>query len=193
MKQWSSQIFPIALLGLLAALSFWLQRTVDIPESRHDGKLRHDPDTLVENFEVRRMDVNGALQYRLTAPHMQHFPDDDTSLLSDPKLDYYRPDAPTMTLSGKQAYVAPKGETVFFWDDVVAVRAATPDHPALIARMPDLTVQPEEGIAFTNSPVNITQGRSWIRGVGMHLDNNTSVLVLKSQVTGTYHRPKAPQ
>ncbi|MBS1188536.1 MAG: hypothetical protein H6R10_328 [Rhodocyclaceae bacterium] len=191
-KRWSSQqVFPIVLLSLLAALSFWLERTVDLPEPRLDGKLRHDPDAVVDNFEIRRLDVNGVLQYRLTAPRMQHFPDDDTSLLSQPRLDYYRPGAPDMSLSGNNAAVASKGETVFFWGDVKATRAATPDRPEMVARMPDLTVQPDEGIAFTNSPVEVTQGTSWFKGVGMHLDNNTSVLVLNSQVTGTYYPPKA--
>jgi len=194
MKRWSSQqLFPIVLLSLLAALSFWLARSADLPEGRRDGKQRHDPDSFVENLEVRRMDANGALQYRLTAPHMQHFPDDDSSLLTQPTLDYYRPDQPSMTLSGKNGYVAAKGETVFFWDDVMATRAATAEHPKMVARMPDLTVQPDEGIAFTGSQVEINQGQSWLKGVGMHLDNNNSVLVLKSQVTGTYYRPKAPQ
>lgn len=189
MKRWSGQVFPIALLGLLAALSFWLEYSADLPESRHDGKQRHDPDAFVENFQVRKLDVNGILQYRLISPYMQHFPDDDSSLLTQPKLHYYRPEAPDMTLSGKHGYVTAKGETVFFWDDVVATRAATPDHPPMVARMPDLTVQPDAGIAFTDSPVEITQGPSWVKGVGMHLDNNTSVLALKSQVTGTYYRP----
>ena len=193
-RRWQSQqFFPVVLLSLLAALSFWLARSVDLPEGRHDGKQRHDPDAFIEDFQVRRMDESGALQYRLTAPRMQHFPDDDSSLLTQPRLEYYQAEKPSLTLSGKNGYVASKGETVFFWDDVMATRAATADRPEMVARMPDLTVQPDEGIAFTDSPVEIVQGRSWIKGVGMQLDNNNSVLVLKSRVTGTYYRPKAPQ
>ena len=193
MKRSASQIFPIVLLALLAALSFWLERSAELPESRRDGKQRHDPDTVIENFEVRRLDVNGVLRYRLTAPQMQHFPDDDSSLLTQPRLQYYRPNAPDTTLSGQNAYVASKGETIFFWDNVQAVRDATRERAQMVARMPDLTVQPDLGIAFTDSPVEILQGRSWIKGTGMHLDNNTSVLVLKNKVTGTYYQPKAPQ
>jgi lipopolysaccharide export system protein LptC len=189
----SQQVFPIVLLGLLAALSFWLARSVEMPEARLEGKLRHDPDAFVERFQVYRMDADGALQYRLTAPRMEHFPDDDSSLLSQPRLEYYRDRAQSMTLSGENGYVAAKGETVFFWDNVKATRAATAERAEMVARMPDLTVQPDEGTAFTDSPVEISQGRSWIKGVGMHIDNNTSVLTLKSQVTGTYYRPKAPQ
>lgn len=193
MKRWSGQLFPVILLSLLAALSFWLERAVDLPESRRDGKQRHDPDTFVENFVVRRLNVEGNLQYRLTSPSMRHYPDDDSSLLTLPKLTYYRPDAPDMTLTGKNAYVTSKGEVVLFWDNVVATRAATQERPEMVARMPDLTVRPDDGIGFTGSPVEITEGRSWIKGVGMNMDNNESTLVLQSQVTGLYHKPKAPQ
>jgi lipopolysaccharide export system protein LptC len=61
----------------------------------------------------------------------------------------------------------------------------------MLARSPDLTVQTEAGFAFTNSPVEITQGQSWITGVGAEIDNNKSTFVLQSQVKGQYIRPKA--
>jgi lipopolysaccharide export system protein LptC len=53
--------------------------------------------------------------------------------------------------------------------------------------MPDLTSQPDDGTAFTQSPVEITEERSWVKGVGMNLDSNASTFVLQSQVTGLYY------
>ncbi len=188
-----SQLFAVALLTLLAGLSFWLQRVVAPVEVVQDGKLRHDPDAIAENFLVRQFDDKGRVKYRLTAPYMTHFPDDDSSELKSPTLIHYRPDAPPLTLSGKNARVASKGQTVFLWDDVKAVRAATPARPELVARMPDLTVHPDDGIAFTQSPVEITEDKSWLKGVGMHLDNNTSIFELQSQVTGLSYPRRAKQ
>ncbi|KAB2920973.1 MAG: LPS export ABC transporter periplasmic protein LptC [Dechloromonas sp.] len=189
MKNWQTQLFPIVLVVLLAGLSFWLQRAVDIEEPRHDGNLRHDPDAIAENFTVRRFDANGQVKYLLTAPYLVHYPDDDSSELRSPTLVNYRPDAPPVTFSALNAKVSAKGETVFLWDDVRAARAATAERPELLARMPDLTVQPDLGTAFTNSPVEITMGQSWLKGVGAQLDNNTATFVLQSQVTGVYVRP----
>ena len=57
--------------------------------------------------------------------------------------------------------------------------------------MPDLTVQPDDGTAFTQSPVEITEDKSWVKGVGMHLDNNTSTFELQSQVTGLSYPRRA--
>lgn len=191
MKHWPTQIFPIVMLALLAGLSFLLQRAVQFDEVRNDGKLRHDPDAMAENFEIRRFDETGHVKYRLTGPSLVHFPDDDSSELKSPVLVSYRPDTPPVEVRANNAIVTSKGETVFLWDDVNVTRAATAERPALVARMPDLTAQPDAGFAFTNSPVEITQGPSWAKGVGAHIDHNTSTLVLQSQVTGLYIRPKA--
>jgi len=191
MKHWPSQLFPIILLAVLAGLSFWLQKAVEPAEARPSGKLRHDPDAYAENFTVRRYDTSGHLKYRLSAPHLVHYPDDDSSEVNSPTLISYRPEAPAVTVTGDHAKVSAKGETVFLWDNVSLVRAAAPDRPEMIARMPDLTAQPEAGLAFTNSPVEITQGQSWIKGVGAQLDNNASTFVLQSRVTGLYIRPRA--
>ncbi len=190
MRSGSGQFYPIALLVLFAALSFWLQHVIDLPTSRHDGKTRHDPDSFVENFTVRRFDVDGLLRYRLDSPKMIHYGDDDTSLIERPQLVRTHPGTPDMTLVGEHGFVAAEGETVFFWDNVVATKNSSGSRPPMIAKMPDLTVQPDAGIAFTDSSIEVTQGPSWTRGVGMHLDQNTGVLVIKSQVTGQYLRPK---
>ena len=191
MRFGSSQLFVIVLLALLAGLSFWLQRAVTPVEVVRDSKLRHDPDAIAENFLVRQFDEKGRVKYRLTAPYMMHFPDDDSSELKSPTLINYRPNAPQLTLTGKNAKVTSKGQTVFLWDDVKVVRAATPARPELVARMPDLTVQPDDGTAFTGSPVEITEDKSWVKGVGMHLDNNTSTFELQSQVTGLSYPRRA--
>jgi lipopolysaccharide export system protein LptC len=153
--------------------------------------LRHDPDAIAENFVARRFDEHGRVKFRLTAPYLVHYPDDDTSLLKSPVLISYRLDTPPITVAGDNAKVTSKGETIYLWENVSVTRAPTADRPEMVARMPDLTAQPDAGFAFTNSPVEITQGQSWVKGVGAQIDNTTSTLVLQSQVTGLYIRPRA--
>ena len=187
MRYGASQLFAIVLLALLAGLSFLLERAVAPGEIQRDGKFRHEPDAIAENLMVRQFDEEGRVKYRLTAPHMNHFPDDDSSELKKPILVHYRPDAPEVTVSGNNARVTSKGQVIFLWDDVRVVRAASADRPAAVARMPDLTAQPDDGTAFTQSPVEITEDKSWVKGVGMNLDNNASTFVLQSQVTGLYY------
>lgn len=191
MKHWPSQLFPIIILSVLAGLTFWLQSAIDMGNDKHDGKFRHDPDGIAENYIVRRFDETGQVKYRLTGPYMVHYPDDDSSELKSPILISYRPDAPPITVTSNFAKVTSKGEVAYLWDDVRVTRAATPEQQELVARMPDLTVQTEAGFAFTNSPVEITQGQSWVTGVGAQIDNNKSTFVLQSQVKGQYIRPRS--
>ncbi len=191
MRHWPSQLFPIILLGALAGLTFWLQNVVNGSDGNHDGKLRHDPDAIAENAVVRRFDESGAVKYRLTSPYLEHFPDDDSTELKSPVLTSYRPKSPDVTVTARNARVTSRGEVAYLWDDVRVSRAATADRPELVALSPDLTVQVDAGIAFTGSPVEITQGQSWLTGVGVHIDNNASTFVLQSQVKGHYLRPRA--
>ena len=84
---------------------------------------------------MRQFDEEGRVKYRLTAPYLDHFPDDDSSELKKPILIHYRPDAAPVTVSGDNARVTSKGQVVFLWDDVKVVRAATRRPPR--GRCPD--------------------------------------------------------
>lgn len=189
MKISAGQIYPLALLGALAALTFWLQATVEGASSTVERVVRHEPDARGRNIEILRFDETGFLKYRLSAPSMVHFPDDDSSELESPHLIAYRPDAPQVTLQADHSRVSSQGETAFLWDNVVITRAATTDRPEMIARMPYLTVQPELGYAFTDSPVEMTMGTSWATGVGARLDQKASTFELQSKVRAFYARP----
>jgi lipopolysaccharide export system protein LptC len=193
MKSWSGQLFPVILLALLAGLSFWLQSSVDREDEPHVGKTPHQLNATAENFSILRLDEKGQLKYRLIAPYMEHFPDDNASLITYPTIVNYRPEAEPIVLSSQHAKIAGEGDVIFLWDGVIAHRGGTQKTSAMVVRMPDLTIQTKEGFAFTNNPVEISQGSSWIKGTGLQLDNNISTLVLQSQVSGYYFRTKAPQ
>lgn len=191
MKNWSGQIFPITLLALIAGLSFWLQASLTPTESAIPRGDDGTPDAYAENFQIRRHDDDGQLKYRLSAPHMKHFPHDDSSEIRNPELIAYRKNAPPVTVTADQARVTAQGENIVLTETVRIVRAETPEKPALIAETSLLNVMPDTGQAHTDQPVHITQGASWISGIGAHIDNNASTFELKSQVRGQYLAPRA--
>lgn len=189
MKFSAGQIFPLTLLAALAALTFWLQATVEDASQGVERVVRHEPDSQADQIEILRFDETGFLKYRLRAPHLVHYPDDDSSEVRSPHLTAYRPNAPEMTLRSDFSRVSAGGETVYLWDNVVLTRAANRDRPELVARMPNLTAQPDLGFAFTDSPVEITMGQSWATGVGARIDQNAATFELQSQVRALYARP----
>ena len=185
-------LFPLLLLVALAGLAYWLEASTEPPTPQPDANLRHDPDATVEKFTVLRYDLNGKLRYRLVADYMEHYPDDDSSLVQNPRLINYRPKSPDITLTGKSALVTEKGNRVLMQEDVVLTRAAFADRPALVARTPELTVLPDEGKAFNQHPVRITQGTSWMNGIGLQMDDHQGTFVLQKQARGAYVRSPAP-
>lgn len=194
MKYGFTGTLPIALLALLAGFSFWLEQATEVPLIKNDGKTRHDPDTQVEKLVVHRFGPDGQLQYKLEADHMEHYPDNETSLVQVPHLTSYRPGSPDVTLSGKQALVSKGGSKVLIQENVVITRAAFAERAELVARTPELTVLPDDGKAFNQHPVHITQGESWMKGTGVEIDNNQGTFSLLANVTGEYFaKPKPPK
>lgn len=190
-RYWSGQIFPIAVLAVIAALTYWLQASLAPAEVQADRSGLHEPDAIVEDFEIRRLDENGKLQYRLTAPRLRHFPDDDSSEISAPHLIAYRDNREPLSLTAGEARVTERGKQVLLTGDVTISRPAASGRAELVARTDRLSVAPEAGTAQTDQPMTITQGASRISGVGARIDNKTSTFELRSRVRGQYLSARA--
>ena len=102
MKNWGSALFPLTLLLTLAALTFWLRYASELPDARRDGKYRHDPDYIINNATLRKLDNTGQLTYTLKSPEIRHYPDDDSTELRLPILIHQSPKKPTITMSADE-------------------------------------------------------------------------------------------
>lgn len=90
------------ILVLLAGGSWWLTSKVHEPEKAFDGKTRHDPDYIIENFNATVMNENGKRRYTLAAARLTHYGDDFSSELDKPYLVQFRPGlAPLHTRADK--------------------------------------------------------------------------------------------
>lgn len=183
-RQWSTAALPLGILLVLAALTFWLRYTTELPDSRRDGKSRHDPDLIVTSALIRKLDETGHLQYTLVAEEIRHFPDDDATELLKPKLVYLRPEKPPVSVTARHGHLSSKGERVDLREQVEVRRAADAKNSELVVETSELTVFPDQEKGFTKSKVQITQGKSWLRGVGMQVDNKLQTYLLESQVSG---------
>jgi lipopolysaccharide export system protein LptC len=184
MKHSSGQLFSIALLATVAGLTFMLQAALVPDAAKPDRRLTHDPDAIAENFEIRRLDDQGKLKYRLKAPYIIHYPDDDSSEVKTPRLIAYRQDAPPLILTAERAKITARGEMVYLNENVKILRESTAQSPALLASTSILTVEPDAGLAYTDQAIEITQGASWIKGVGARINSNASTFELQSRVRG---------
>lgn len=182
-------LFQIALMTLLVGLTFWLQRATELPDGFSNTLLRHDPDFYAENFSVRRFDGTGAVQNMLMAKKMVHYPDDDTTVATEPQMSFLKGPRPTR-ITALRGLIGPDAGEVVFVGNVRGVRAATATDPEIVFTTTHLTVFPDDEVARTNAAVTIVQGASIIKGVGMTSDNKTQVYQLLSQVNSTIEKKR---
>ncbi len=182
--------FPLLLLAILAALTFWLDRAVQPPAGKRDGAARHEPDYIVDKVSAMRTTADGGIKHTLFAEKMIHYPDDDTTYLQSPKFMSYASGKAPITITSREALMSKNGENVYFQDEVRVTRAAYDDKSQLAMQTSYLHVIPDDNIAKTDRPVVITDANTVVNAIGLELNGETRILQLKSRVRGIYAKPK---
>jgi lipopolysaccharide export system protein LptC len=182
--------FPVLLLAAVAAVTVWLDHQVQPPDVAVHGNARHDPDYIVDNFIVTRIGPDGIVRYKLNARRMQHYPDDDTTVLEAPSFVNYRAAGVTVTARSKTATLSTNGENAYLSDDVRLTRSAYDHHSELTVQTTWLHVIPDDGIAKTDKPVRISDANTLITSNGLEFNNETHILKLLSTVRGRYEKSR---
>lgn len=184
MKSGNYSLFPLSVLALLAALTFWLESATRSGTTVNNAKSRHDPDFIISDFTLKKLSPQGGLLHVLTASDMRHFPDDDSTDVREPKLTYLGGELP-MHLTARSARLSQDGKTAILKDEVFGDRQAGPQSPRMTFATTRLTVLPDDELATTDEFVTLTHGQSKLTGTGMDVDNKTRIVNLRSHVKAT--------
>ena len=176
---------PLAALALLVGLTVWLDQLVQPAQARADGKNRHDPDLIVENFSARKLGVDGRVLYTLAARKMVHFPDDDSAQLESIQLEAFEPRQPKMTITADNGRLEQGGDRVHIQGNVVVLREAGARSEEARLTTERLLVLPEAGIARTDAQVQLDSVSTRAVAQGMEIDNRSRTLML-DRVNATY-------
>jgi lipopolysaccharide export system protein LptC len=187
----AAPLFPLLLLTLLAAGTFWLDHASRIDETTRNGKNRHDPDFIVEHFTSRRFSLDGRLQHQLSAQKMAHYPDNDSTEVSTPSLVYYGQSQPLL-VDAERAWISKDGKEVRLIGDVQMKRNAHDKQPDLLVKTAELRVFPDDELARTDTPVTIINGLSTLQGHGLEANNHTQTFTLLGRVQGVLQRAPRP-
>lgn len=181
--------FVSALLVALAALTFWLDRIAqpDPVVARDVSNL--DPDYIVDGLSAFKVDVAGRLTHTLRAQKMTHYPDEDLTVLIEPRFVAYTEDQPPVTVTSRQARMSANGENVYFEREVRVVRAPTENTGELVMETSFLHVIPDAKLAQTDQPVTIREANLLVNASGLELNSDTRVLKLFGRVKGTLTDP----
>jgi lipopolysaccharide export system protein LptC len=176
---------PMAVLALLAVLSFWIEQSVKEAGSA-TGANQKEPDSIVENFLAVSTDAAGVPRYRLSADRLKHFSGSKLTLLDNPKLTHLHEEEGEMEIASKNARVSPEGDKVTFTGEVNVLRPAYDGRKEMSMQTSYLEVLTEKNEAFTEEPVVIEQPGMKITANGLHLFANTRILKLKGRVKAQY-------
>lgn len=113
-------------LALLATGSWWLTRTVTVPQKPFDGKLRHDPDYTIMNFTATVMDEAGRRRYTLSAAQLIHYGDDGSSDLDQPYLVQFREDSPPIHTRADKGWMPQDRSEILLQGNAVSARGRDP-------------------------------------------------------------------
>ena len=190
MKLSTTRLFPLLLMLALAALTFWLERTVREEEGAHPSLRRHDPDYIVDNLKHTRFSALGAVESTLAAAKMLHYPDDDTTDLISPRLVQTKTNEPRVTVTADRGTVSQDGEEVFLYDNVLLVRDGSAERSETQMRTTFLHVVRGQSVVSTDREVVITEADRMLSGRGMEYRNDSQELFLRERVRGRYQPTK---
>lgn len=177
------------LIGLVVALALAVGYFNIRPSSFDNAPLVIDPlqpDFFMENTRILMFSQQGTPAYQLRSERATHQRDDDSTLLEQPNLLYYRPgEEHPWLLKAQQGTVTQGGEQVEMIDDVLLQRQ---DPSAPTARMTTqaLTLYPERDYAETAQSVRIETAGSVTTATGMQVFLDDGRLELLSNVRGQH-------
>jgi lipopolysaccharide export system protein LptC len=184
-------LISLVLLGVLAMMTYYLAEFAGRDDNtQRQRKLTHEQDYFVEHFALTRLNSLGQPAFTLTAERLKHFPDDDSTEYSLPKLVSLDPSKPKITLVADRGHSTSEGVETHLHDNVVMTRAGNESTEALRISTEYILLLSDDDIARTDRFVTILNGSSVLTGVGMEFNNASRQLEIRSQVRGTWVLPQ---
>lgn len=177
MKERIPSFVAIVLLFVLVASTWWAadytQRSIQIEPPR---RVTHEPDSWADHFIMVRTDPAGVAVNRLEGDYMEHYPDDDSYMVTNAKAIGQRTGSPITIGTSRTAVMDQKGSRIVMTGDAHLHRLPDQDRAALDVRSQKLTLLPDEDITFTDLPAVVVNGNSTMHGKGMRYDNKSRTL-----------------
>ena len=178
----------IGILGLLAAGTWWLAKRITSTETVAVPAATHEPDYYFTDAKVTTLDQQGRRAAVMTAPRIVHHPDDDSSEVFEPHIQYFAAGNPPWHSRADHGLMPSGGQIIKLDGNVTMNRPAHDGAAPVIIHTDKLTVNLDTNIGSTDDPVQITQGASQMTGVGMLAYFKDNHLILQSNVKGRYVR-----
>lgn len=176
---------PLAILLLLAGLSFWIERSVQLEASRN-GPAHTDPEGIMENFNALRTDAAGQPHYRLSARRLKHYSNSKLTEMESPHFVQLGAQSGEVDVVAQEATVSADGNEVDLRGEVEVLRAAHAGQSAMSLRTARLIVFPERDFMRAPGAVAIRDAVLDVRAGAMEYDAAKGVIKLTGRVKARY-------
>jgi lipopolysaccharide export system protein LptC len=176
---------PLAILLLLAALSYWIEEAVQLPANGEQAA-HTDPEGIMENFDALRTDPAGNPQYRLFAKRLKHYSGSRLTEMESPRFVQLDAQAGEISATSTRATVSPAGDEVNLLGDVNVVRAAHAGQSTMTLRTQRLLVFPDRNLLRAPGRVDVHDNTLDLRAGAMEYDAEQRVIKLTGRVNARY-------
>lgn len=166
----------VILLALVVGTWFGAQYTQRAVQLDASAKRTHEPDSWGQVMTMVRTDETGHAVSRIEGAYMEHFPDDDSYDIIQPRAFSLSANSPTMVGTSQVATVLDDGNRVIMKQDAILMRLGDKERQPLNVTSEQITLLLDQDVAFTELPALAVHGRSTLNGVGMRYDNKTGEL-----------------
>lgn len=166
----------VILTGLVVGTWFAAEQTQRAVTLDAPAKQTHEPDSWGSAMVMLRTNETGVAISRIEGDYMEHFPDDDSYDIINPRALSIKPDQPTLVGTSQMATVLEQGNRIIMKKDAVVMRLASDVTDPLNVSSEEITLLMNEDLAYTDLPATAVRNRSTLKGVGMRYDNKTGEL-----------------
>ena len=170
----------LAILVLLALLTFWVTNAVVPTTSNQGNGLNQKPDYIIDNLSGIRANHESAVQRNFSAKKLLYYLDGDETYMDNPYFVNTESQKPVMRVKADKAQLIGEGENVYLTGNVKVLRGD--DSDKITMQTSYLHLIPDENIAKTDKTVVFSRKNTTINAIGLELDNHTGIVQLLSRV-----------
>lgn len=183
------QIKIIAILLAVAIASTWILYRLNADSSLRDTYSRNAPDYFMEDFTTLTMDENGDPKYKLYAVYMAHYPENDTTEVLKPNMEFYRDGKPPLNIAADKGWLTADNDVVLLNGNVEFVEKNELDQHLIKINTESARILINQNYAETDDLTRIITRRTTITGQGMQANFKENKLTVLKNVH-TIIKPK---
>jgi len=174
----------------VAFFTSWLLRTLGETPLVKTGAVNREPDYYFEDFVATVRDKQGNLSYRLESKQLEHFPYNNSMVLSKPYIELFNEKGQPWQTWAEQGVYFERHQIINLTGKVRIHRAADEINQTVTLLTEAITMDMKKNIAQTNSDIQITSGEDILNATGMKVELDSGRVELHSKVQGKYEVPK---